>query len=882
MGEHMRELNVPEPTKLIESLPIGLALCRMDGSLVYANSAFASIVGYLPDELLDLTYWELTPEKYADKEKEQLENLEKEGRYGPYEKEYIHKNGRLVSVRLNGEIVEVDGEPHIWSSVEMIADIKAYEQALRESERKFRTIFESANDCLLLLSMDGRIVDINGVGHSRLGYTKEEMIGRTIAEFDTPEFMPRVPERIRRIMEDGQAQFESAHLCKDGRVMPVEVGCRIIEIDGEPFCFSVIRDITERKEMTDRMRERDAMYRAVFETAVNGFWVTDMQGRFLEVNDAYARISGYSREELLGMRVPDVEAKESPEETAVHIKKILRDGHDRFESLHRKKSGEVWPVEIATTYWDISDGRIFVFVTDITERKESEARLRKLSEAVERAGEAVMITDRDTVIEYVNPAFTTITGYAADEIIGRKPPILKSSAQEPAFYDEMWSTITRGEVWRGTLVDKRKDGSFYPALMSIAPILDEDGEVRHYVAVQQDMSEHKRLEQQFRQAQKMEALGTLVGGIAHDFNNVLAGIVGNTYLLKRRAKEEPKLMSGLETIDKLCGQATTMIRQMLTYAKAEQIEPKTFLLNEMVQEALQFSEAAIPENVEREIDISPDAFYVHGDAIQLQQAMINIFNNARDAVGERADAKIRCSLSAFVADDAFRKRHPECRCGDYARLTISDNGYGIPEGVLDKIFDPFFTTKSVDEGTGLGLAMAYGAIENHHGAIEVESSTKQGSTFTIYLPVVQQEQWQQPVLPDEKMSDGGQEMILVADDEEHVRQMYVDLLEELGYRVKTAVNGEDAIRLYEENRVECAMMILDVVMPKMGGVEAAKVLRREGCEVPILFATGYDKDVALSKLGDEMVRYHVISKPFEIDHLIRTIRQMIDVNGQES
>lgn len=871
----MRELNIPEPTKLIESLPIGLALCKMDGSLVYANLAFASIIGYLPDELLGLTCWQLTPEKYAEKEQNQLEKLKKTGRCGPYEKEYIHKNGRLVPVRLNSEIVEVDGEPHIWSSVEMVADILAFEKALGDSERKFRTLFESANDALILLSRDGRIMDINEIGHSRLGYTKEEMLGRSIADFDPPEFSRKVPERFKQMVANGQAKFESAHVRKDGSIMPIEVSARTFEMDGTLYVFSVVRDISKRKEMTDRVRERDAMYRAVFETSADGFWVVDMQGRFLEVNDAYVKMSGYSREELLGMRVPDVEAKEKPEETAAHIEKILRDGHDRFESLHRKKSGEVWPVEIVTTYWAIGDGRIFVFIIDISERKQTEARLHKLSEAVERGGEAVMITDHDATIEYVNPAFTHITGYTADEVIGEKPSILKSSAQNSDFYKELWDTITQGKVWRGTLVDQRKDGSFYPTLMSVAPILDEAGEVRHYIAVQQDMSEYKRLEQQFHQAQKMEALGTLVGGIAHDFNNMLAGIVGNTYLLKRRAKGESRLMDGLETIDKLCGQATAMIKQLLTYAKAEQIEPKTFLLNEMVHEALELSEAAIPESVERVIDIGTDAFYVHGDAIQLQQAMINILNNARDAVGGRRGAKICCSLTAFVADSAFRQCHPECKGENFARLTIKDNGCGISEDVLGKIFDPFFTTKGVDRGNGLGLAMVYGAIENHRGVIEVESRPEEGTTFAIYLPVVQKEQESPPVLPEE-VSGGGQELIIVADDEEHVRQMYADLLQELGYRVKTAVDGEDAIRVYEENRAECAMIILDVVMPKMGGVEAAREIRRNDRETPILFATGYDKDVALGKLGNEMVNYHVISKPFEIDHLIHTIRQMID------
>ncbi|HKJ84076.1 MAG TPA: PAS domain S-box protein [Mariprofundaceae bacterium] len=871
----MRAAGIPDPAKLIETLPIGLVLCEMDGSLIYANEAFASIVGYSAEELMGLTYWDLTPKKYAAQEQAQFTELQESGRYGPYEKEYLHKGGGLVPVRLNGETVEVDGRSCIWSSVETIGDIRAYRQAVKKSEQRFRTLFESATDGLFLLSMDGSIVDVNEIGHARLGYTLGEMVGRNITEFDSPEFACRVKERIEQIKRNGRARFESAHVCRDGRVMPVEVSTRIIEIDGEPLCFSVIRDMTERKQMIDRVRERDVMYRAVFETTMDGFWVVDMEGRFLEVNDAYVAMSGYSREELLDMRIADVEARESTAETSAHLEKLMIDGHDRFESLHRRKSGEVWPVEIVSSFWDIRDGRIFVFIIDISERKETEARLQKLSEAVERGGEAVMITDADANIEYVNPAFTEITGYAAEEVIGLNPSVLKSSAQDPSFYEKMWETITRGDVWRGTLVDRRKDGSFYPAMMSVAPILDEAGRIRHYVAVQQDMSEYKRLEQQFHRAQKMDALGRFVGGIAHDFNNMLAGVVGNIYLLRRRIGDHEGVAGNLDTIERLCAQATSMIKQMLTYARADQVEPKAFAFNDMVDEALSLSEAAIPENIVRVIETDAEPLYVHGDSNQLQQAIINILHNARDAVEGRADGAIRCQLETFMADDGFRQRHPDCPGEVFAHLSVADNGCGIPEALLDRIFDPFFTTKGVDKGNGLGLAMVYGAVENHHGAIEVESEPERGSTFHVYLPLADTTP-EQPMLPaGNDDGHGGGELIIVADDELHVRQMYAELLPELGYRVETAENGEEAVRIYEAHQSECAMVILDVVMPKMGGVEVAGAIRRQNSRIPILFATGYDRDVSLARVDEGLENCHVIGKPFQVDRLMQAIQQMI-------
>lgn len=381
----LRTIDISESLKLLESLPTGLALRAMDGAIVYANASLAAMLGYEAERLVELGYWRLISEACHGRERAVLERLRHSGHCEPYESEYVRRDGSHMPVRISANVVEIGGEPRICSHVDTVTDIRAYEIALSSSEERFRTLYESAMDGLLLLSLEGRIININEVGHARLGYGKDEMLGRNISEFVSPELASVVLDRFQQVIVNGQASFESAHVAKDGRIMPVEVNARLLPMNGMSLCFGIVRDISERKEMIDRVRERDAMFRAVFETSLDGFWVLDMAGRILEVNDAYTQLSGYSREELLGMRISDVEAEEDAGAVVEHIGRLMRKGHDRFESVHRKKDGRIWPVEIVTSYWDIGGGRIFGFIIDITERRQQLESIHHAKELAEAA-----------------------------------------------------------------------------------------------------------------------------------------------------------------------------------------------------------------------------------------------------------------------------------------------------------------------------------------------------------------------------------------------------------------------------------------------------------------------------------------------------------------
>ncbi|MCR4377310.1 MAG: PAS domain S-box protein [Rhodospirillales bacterium] len=355
-------------------------------------------------------------------------------------------------------------------------------------------LFTAMADGVLIVDMQGVIVDCNPAFCNRLGYGKDELLGKTVKSLDTPEHADRVPERIAWILRDGEATFETALYRKDGTVLSVELNSRLFEADGQHFIFSIVRDISERKSLEADLKKNYEIYHAAINTPALGFWVVDMQGQFLEVNDAYIQQSGYSRAELLNMRIPDIEAIERPEETAARIEKLMRTGYDRFRSAHRRKDGSVWPVEIVVTVSKAQGGMMVVFVEDIEEKVAQENRLAQATRVYEAMDQAVVVTDGDNKIVSINPATTTITGYSLDELQGKDPKIFASGRHDRTFYAEMWGSLIETGHWAGEIWDKRKDGEIYVKHLTINVIHDERGKVSQYVSVFSDITHRKQAE----------------------------------------------------------------------------------------------------------------------------------------------------------------------------------------------------------------------------------------------------------------------------------------------------------------------------------------------------------------------------------------------------
>ncbi len=501
-----------------------------------------------------------------------------------------------------------------------------------------------------------------------------------------------------------------------------------------------------------------------------------------------------------------------------------------------------------------------------------------LSQALEHSGEAAIIASADGVIEFVNDTFCSMTGYSSEETLGNRPSMLSSGKQNRPFYEHLWHTITHGGVWQGELTNRRKDGSFYPAHMTIAPIFDREGELTHYIANQRDLSEHKQLEKYLFQTQKLEAVGTLAGGIAHDFNNALAGITGNIFLLQRGQADQQQIVQRCSVIQDICDKAGTHIKQLLSYARNDSVLMDTVELNHCIQSACHMARSMVPSSVDIQLISDEEHLFVNWNAVQIEQILINLINNACHALGATENPNIRVELKIIDHNDELMRCNQEMTCDKYASVSIADNGTGMPADVMDKIFEPFFTTKDSEEGTGLGLSMAYGAIKQAGGCLSVESELGIGSTFFISLPL-SVEPVMDKVIEPSLLLQGQGETVLIADDEKLLLRAQKEIVTSFGYHVLTANHGKEAVEVFEAHADEIDVVILDLVMPELSGPKVAKKILSMNADTKVIFSTGYDMGSSLKELSGSMKKdFPVVYKPFRAELMSKVIYEEIHKN----
>jgi len=402
---------------------------------------------------------------------------------------------------------------------------------------------------------------------------------------------------------------------------------------------------------------------------------------------------------------------------------------------------------------------------------------------------------------------------------------------------------------------------------------DLAGDMAFGLSVVRHRNDNALLEEQLRQAQKMEAVGILAGGIAHDFNNMLASMMGNIYLIRKKIKVDSAVQEKLEQVEKTGFHAAEMISQLLTFARKGVVHMQPLVLGSFLQETFAMLRSSVPENIDFTLDVSDTEYTVKGDPTLLQQVLLNIVINAKHAVAAQNNPIIHIALHVLTADEALWKRHPELLHKPCVCLSLEDNGCGIAKNDLNKLFEPFFTTKGVGEGTGLGLAMVYGAVQSHAGAIEVDSEQGKGSVFRLYLPLIEQAA-ATPITEDQEMPGHG-ESILLADDDEEVRTVTRQLLVSIGYHVLLAEDGEEAVSLFTKHQADIRLVMLDVVMPQLGGVDAATKMRILAPNLPVLFHTGYSEKGVLKEIKN-MKNYRIVTKPVAISELTRILRGLLE------
>ena len=764
----------------------------------------------------------------------------------------------------------------------------AVEHALRRSEARYRQVFLNATDALFVFPLgqdaqSGRYTEVNEAASNLLGYTNEELLQLSPADVVDPAERESLPAKFRDLLEKKHHRVELLMLAKDGRRIPVEISGALFDLESQPTVLGIVTDITGKKRAEEMLRQATAStvsryrrraHRDMAVIASVCAVVLLMANRFnaFETFSSWVlKFKAAAVDEVVVMLVflalsLIVYAVRRSREAASVVA-----AHNEVAGALRDLQGELEArVQLRTAALNGTNERLQI---EIAEHQRTGTMVHLQSAALNAAADAIMITDRGGTIAWANPAFAALSGYSANEFIGQNPrDLLKSGAHDQLFYKNLWSTILAGRVWRGEITNRRKDGTVYPDEMTITPVKDARGEITHFVAIKRDLTDQKKLEAQFLQAQKMESVGRLAGGIAHDFNNLLTVINGMSELAAMDLREGDPLRADLQEIHRAGERATLLTRQLLAFSRKQVMKLEVLSLTTLVADLQRMLQRLIGENITLVVAAATSEGRVKADPGQIEQVIMNLVVNARDAMPgggiltvETEDVEIDATLAA------------QCECdqpGPYVLLSVSDTGTGMDDVTRGRLFEPFFTTKEEGKGTGLGLATTYGIVKQSGGGISVESELGRGTTFRIYLPRVDE------VVPASQLAETvpagvASETILVVEDEDGVRHMAQRMLESSGYTVLTARNAGEALLMLERQESLVRLMLTDVVMPGMSGPDLAARVAKTRPDLKVLFTSGHTENAALPRsLLDNAT--HFIGKPYTKLGLTRKVRETLD------
>jgi two-component system, cell cycle sensor histidine kinase and response regulator CckA len=619
-----------------------------------------------------------------------------------------------------------------------------------------------------------------------------------------------------------------------------------------------------------KLKESEARFRSLFENSQDVIYISDKEGKLLELNPAGVDLFGYGREEILGNPPDQIYADPRDRKSylaQIKNKKSLKD----YELRLRAKNGQIIDgLETANAMID-KDGRIVGIqgiIRDVTEKKRREETLVLLQTAIDSSSEAVLITDRQGTIVYGNPAVETMTGYRALETLGRNVNFFGVADRDANLDKELWKTIQAGRSWTGEFINQRKDGATYYQRAIISPVLDDKGAISHFVSIASDVTKEKKLEEQVIQTAKMDSLGRLASGIAHDFNNYLTIINGYSEVLLSE-NEQGELSERLRIILQAGQNASKLVSKILGFSRRQTAMPTVVDINGVLKDLEKMVRRLLGEKIELELDLHADAGRILIDAGQMEQALINLVINARDAMPRGGRLTIT-SLPVQV-NEALAADHPGLRPGKYAAIRVHDSGQGMAAEVLARIFEPFFTTKPKGEGTGLGLALVFGIVGQNGGTIWAESAPGKGSTFHLLLPICAAAASRGAEAAPVERFDG--RSVLLVEDEKDIRELMHDILESLGMKVHEAEDGEKAVAAAEKLK-HIDLLFSDIGLPGLSGIEVANRIRKVHPETAVIFTSGHSEDY-LKRAGFEHSDMHFLEKPSTRAAIVKKIGEVL-------
>lgn len=859
-------------TDFFENNPLPMCIHDIDSlRFIGVNEAALKKCGYSREEFLKMTVNDIHPA-------EELGGIDTGLRWaanGPKLHRYRLKSGEMIAVKTTSHELDYNGHRAALTVIPELADLIHIEGPIDENEWAGRSLIEAMPIGYYRSTTEVSFVEVNPAFAEMLGYSREELLSIKIPE--ELRFNPSEP-KVKEMSRGFPSKPEMYQLRrKDGSEIWLEDFPRYVHNQESKVIYreGICRQITDHEAAEQKSLESEKRYWLfVDQLPVAVAVYTDW--RLVYANPAALKLSAAdSVDQLLGRSMLEFVDTESQPVMLDHVGAILSGAKTLQTSELRfiRVDGSTALVQVTSTPISyFSKPSVQSAFQDISEHKQIEERLRLQSAALDAVADAIVITDQRGKAKWANLAFEKLTGFSALQAVGTDiGKLVKSGKQDKLFYKDMWDTIMSGKVWHGQLVNRRKDGTLYNEDMKITPVSNNGGGITHFIAVKEDITERKSLEDERMQAQKLDLIGRLAGGLAHDYNNVLGVILGYGELIKSKLHGEESIRGQLDAIIAAARRGADLTKRLLSFERREVISPKVISINSSIESIKEMLQQIIGENRELVVNLEKDLWNVKVDPTQLDQILVNLATNARDAIEDVGTITIE--TSNVLAGEAFVRDHVDFTQGEYVRISVADTGQGINQDTVKKIFEPFFTTKPAGQGTGLGLAVVYAIIKQNSGSIEVQSEPGIGTKFHIYFPRC----FGEPENTREQFSDGmpkGNATVLVVEDRADLLELTKRGLEQCGYKVLTALSPQEALSKCGDFSGDVNLLLADVIMPGMNGGELSHRIGMIKPRIRTLFMSGYTADVLAPQdvLGKGIA---FIQKPFTPQALAKKIQEVL-------
>jgi PAS domain S-box-containing protein len=865
--------------------PFGIAASDPDGFIVESNAAYQRMLGYSGDELRRMRFSELSePSVFAENQRVFAEMAA--GLRDDYtiEKTYRRKDGATIWARVTARAIR-DEHGELEYSVAMVEDIterRRMAKALVDSEERHRSLLEALP--LIVYRADPHppfATHYVSPAVRMLGYSLDEWLRSDSTWFDAihPEDRERVVTQTNAAMRERRA-FVSEYrmIARDGSVRWFhDFGDFLYDDHGPTAWQGLMLDITERKNAEVALKQSEELFRSLTEDTAELITILSATGDFTYVSPSVERILGWSPMELLGRNVSEVvHPSDLPTLQSTIADVATAPGKSRMLTGRVRHRDGSWRV-IEGSGTNLLDHPVVRGIVsnarDVTDRIAAEEALKFQAHLLDTVEQAVVAVDSENRILYWNRHAEQLLGWTSAEAIGRRHQdfVLHQPTSDDAAYFARTITTRTSQSRERTL--QRKDGSTFTAGGTTSPLFAADGAVRGVVIVFTDVTGRLQLEDQLRQSQKMDAVGKLAGGIAHDFNNLLTVIIGRAEFMRASGPTGSEWLRDVDEVRDAARRAAALTRQLLAFSRKQMLQPKHLQLNEVVDGLAPMLQRLIGEDIELVTRPSADTATVYADPGQLEQVLVNLVVNARDAM-PHGGAIVITTRNQDIAPGSEFSRNNDDASGAFVVLSVTDTGVGMDDDTVSRIFEPFFTTKDVGQGTGLGLSMVYGIAKQSGGFITVRSRPNKGSSFELYLPAVADERVTATAAPP-LAAYRGTETILLVEDSDAVRNLAKRILRGLGYTVLTAHDGREALELTSTDHSRIDLLLTDVVMPNMCGRQLAEAITTRRPSIKVLYMSGYTDDVIIQKGVNERGA-DFIEKPFTAALLGERVRKRLD------